>query len=87
MKKLFRSIIDHIDDKFNFCEHCKYVRHELNDFAGDYNECCGVNHCSDMTIHWFCIMPNFIKKIVYKYYTNKEYKSWQKYTEETSNDK
>lgn len=62
------------------CNKCPYYScHDTLD--GDCSETCNVSANTEVQMAWFCFMPNFIKKIVSKYYWRREIKRWQKFND------
>ena len=88
-KHILKPLFELLDDKINdcCCENCPYLKSELNYYEGDYTVWCDVTGSMDGDCGWYCIMPNFIKELVRKWFIHKTCKCWEKYANEHLIDK
>lgn len=75
IKDSIEYLVEKIDEEH--CRKCPYARGEKDYYCDDWYEWCGVNNESDMEVHWYCFMPNFVKKLIRKRYLHKVFKGYE----------
>lgn len=76
-----RKIVEWLEDKLDGsqCENCPCYRYSIDYWSSDVDEYCYIPKNSYMDLHWYCLAPRFIKKLIIKYWERIEYKAINEY--------